>query len=87
MAKQWKLFVDDDGDPHIIVTDNGKDRLATKAECEQAIGILNEEGQNIIRLHCRTEDCRDKGGWIERTRVDASKMVYACESCGKPMER
>jgi len=88
VSKEWTLYIDEDGDPHLIMKDNGRDRMATKEECERAIGILNEEGQNIIRLHCRTEACAGKGGWIERTRLDASKNVYFCEGgCGRPMER
>jgi hypothetical protein len=88
MAKQWTLFVDEDKDPHIIISENGHDRLPTKDECERAISILNEEGSNIVRLSCRTEGCTGKGGWIERTRLDASKNIYLCEGgCGRPMER
>lgn len=87
-AIQWKLFVDPDGDPHIVVTEKGAERIPTKEECERAISILNEEGSNIIRIYCRNPVCKENGkGWIERTRSDISKTVYMCDVCGKGMER
>lgn len=62
-------------------------RLPTDEESERAVRLLNEEGSTIVRLLCHNSACKDKGGWIERTRTQAEKMAFYCESCGKPMER
>jgi len=85
---EWKVYVDDDGDSHLIVSEAGKSRIATKEECQNACKLLNEEGSTVVRLECKTLTCPGKGGWIERTRLDATKNMYICEGgCGRPMER
>lgn len=88
MARQWAVFVDGEGDPHLVIEENGKQRMATKAECERAMGLLNEEGSNVIRLWCRNAECKEGNkGWIERSRQDIEKNVYQCDLCGKAMTR
>ncbi len=88
MPKEWKVFEDADGDPHLVMAENGVERIATKTECERAAQILNEEGSNIIRLWCRNTKCADGGkGWIERTRDDVAKTKFMCDACGIAMER
>lgn len=84
---EWCVFVDHEGDPHIIMRDASGERILTREECDFAVKILNEEGSNVIRLQCRNRECKDFGGWIERGRTDASKNVYHCQVCGKAMER
>jgi hypothetical protein len=88
MPKKWEIFIEDDNTPHLVISDNGVQRVPTMEECERAVSILGEEGSSVIRLHCRNTECPDKGkGWIERSRIDASKNMYHCDVCGKPMER
>lgn len=88
MPKEWGVFIDGDGDPHLVMVENGVQRMATKDECERAALLLNEEGSNIIRLWCRNGACPEGDkGWIERTREMASKTVIICDVCNRPMER
>lgn len=87
MSSEWSMLLDEDKIPHIIITENGVERIPTIDEVTRAIIILNEDGSTCVRLSCQNVACKDKGGWIERTRKDASKHVYACDSCGKPMQR
>lgn len=88
MGKEWRVFVDAEGDPHLIIADGGVERIASKEECERAALILNEEGSNVIRLWCRNAQCKENGkGWIERSRTDVSKTIFGCDLCGKAMER
>lgn len=87
MATEWQVYKDDDGMPHLVIKDGETLRPATLDECESASRILNEQGSNIIRLICKTISCKDKGGWIERTREDANKNVYKCDVCGQAMSR
>lgn len=92
MMIEWDIFTDDDNQPHLVVNTRpgttGLDRAlrpATLAECERAIKLLNEEGNDIVRLMCKTEGCASKGGWIQRRRDD--KAMYPCDVCGRAMER
>lgn len=86
-AVAWKTFVDNDGDPHIVVDDGREGRIPSKEECEKACQLLNEEGSTVIKLSCHNKSCKDFGGWIERPRNDVARTVYRCEVCGGVMER
>lgn len=86
---EWTIITVDDT-PLLGLKDPshpGGMRLPTLAETERVIRLLNEEGSNVIRLSCTNPECKDKGGWIERTRKDVEKNVYQCDTCRKPMER
>lgn len=86
---EWFVFVEDDGSSHIVLRNpgGGNERIPTAEECSFAVKLLNEEGGTVIRLQCRNHECKDFGGWIERSRNDVAKNVYHCQLCGKAMER
>lgn len=91
--KEYKLYVHKEGDQpeqyFLVMNDNGKHRECTREEMERAITILNEEGNNIVKLFCQNPDCDEhkRRGFIERTRANVQKHVYGCDTCGKPMSR
>ena len=62
-------------------------RNPTEAELDSALMYLNEQTSYAITLHCRNDRCAAKGSWIQRSKTDAVKMVYVCETCNRPMER
>lgn len=90
---QWIVFIDEadpDKIPHLVIKEGTRMRIPTKEEAERAVRIVNEDGNNIVRIFCRNPECADKGGWIERPRsgrLGVDKHVYTCETCHRPMVR
>lgn len=87
MSIEWRIFTDEDSTPHMVIYENGKERIATHDECKRACLMLNEDGSNVVKIHCVNKECVGFGGWIERTRANLEKTVYKCDVCGKPMQR
>lgn len=83
---EWQV-TEVDGCYLLAIVEKGTLRTPTMEEAQRAMRMLNEEGNTVVRLLCHNPECKDKGGWIERTRMQAEKMTFACDSCGKKMER
>jgi len=66
---------------------SGTLRKPTDLELERVISYLSEQGSFAVTIYCRNESCRDNGSWIRRSKEDATKGVFCCESCGQPMGR
>jgi len=62
-------------------------REPTEAELDSALSYLNEQTSFAITLYCRNEKCASKGSWIQRSKQDAAKNVYTCETCNHPLAR
>lgn len=62
-------------------------RKPTEAEIASAVSYLNEQTSYAITLFCRNDACKSKGSWIQRSKQDAEKNAYICETCSRPMSR
>lgn len=91
MGTKWGIYVDPQDKeeiPFFVVVEKGEIRPPTKEEAERGCRILNEDGENLVRLWCRNPVCKEANkGWIERATKDAAKTLYTCALCGKPMVR
>jgi hypothetical protein len=75
---------------NMLGVDRPKDeklRKPTDLELERVISYLSEQGSFAVTIYCRNEACRDNGSWIRRSKEDATKGVFCCESCMQPMGR